>query len=497
MTGAPTRMHSSSPSRRRALRRLFALAAAQGSALPVLSACGGGGAGNDPIVVGNPPAPVPTPPPAPAPPVAPPVPVDDAVARLKAAIASTAPTIGTTSVTITQGAAQSVTSSFGDGAQFFPPLPQSSSSNLATIAQVYGRRRDLWTQLGGGVIASQQVVPVALDHVASTESSSSRTGLHFVHDGAAFEVLVGGVPIGVTLIVDGVYVGTDALTPMNSAQGTPFAQPNTLMKFDFGAAAQRNVSLYMISSRGPCAIVIGAGDTIAPIDLSAKASFAAMADSYGGAYSDVWGIGGLFYEASTQLGIPHADLDAIGGTGYAANNGSAASLDAGNAFVARLGSIVTGLPDLFVTAGSINDNNRLALPPYASASAAQAGFAAAVSTYFTNLRAALPTSVLAAIGPWQPPPNLPASQGELDKATVIKQALQTAGGHWVFVDNINGGWANSAGAAGTPSTTDGPWQTTQNAATYLGADQIHPNDVGCVYLGTRLANSLRAGIQAL
>ena len=497
MNDAPSPEAVDPTSRRQTLRRLFALAALPAGALPVLSACGGGGAGADPIVVGVPPPPVPTPPPSVPPP--PPPPVVDSLSRLKAALATTPPTVGGIAVTITQGAAQSATSSFGDSAQFFPALPQSGSSNLATIPQIYGYRRDLWTQQQGDLIAAQSVVAVRRDHIASSNASSSRTGFHFVHTGSAFEVLVAGVDVAVTLMVDGLYAGTAALTPLNDVPGglQAFGQPNAMLKFDFGLGKTRRLSLYMSAGQGPCALVVAAGDTVTAYDRSTEASFAAMTDSYGGAPSDVWGMGGLFYETAAQLGIPHADLDAIGGTGYAPNSSQDYTLDAGNAFVARLGAIVDGLPDLFVTAGSLNDNNHLALAPYASADAAKAGFAAAVTAYYTNLRSALPDAVLAAIGPWQPLPNLPASQTELDKAAVIKKALQAAGGRWVYVDNINGGWINSADAGVAPSATESPWQTLQNSSMYLDSDNVHPNPAGCVYLAMRLATSLRAGILAL
>jgi lysophospholipase L1-like esterase len=495
MSNAPFPENAASASRRRTLQRLLALTALQSGTLPLFAACGG--SSSDPIVAGVPPPPVPTPPP--SVPVPPPPPVIDALSRLKAALASVPPTSGTVAVTITQGQSQSIASTFGDSAQFFPPLPQTGTSNLATIPQVYGYRRDLWTQQQGDLIAGQTVVAVRRDHIASSNSSSSRTCLHFVHTGAAFEVLVAGVNLAATLIVDGRYVGTSALTPVNDLPGglQAFAAPNATLKFDFGLSAQRRISLYLSSSQGPCALVVAAGDTLSAYDRSAEASFAAMTDSYGGASSDVWGVGGLFYEAAAQLGIPHADLDAIGSTGYAPNSSQTFSLDAGNDFVARLGSIVDGLPDLFVTAGSINDNNHLALPPYATASAATLGFANAVSVYYTNLRSALPNAVLAAIGPWEPPPNLPASPTELAKASVIKSALQAAGGRWVYVDNVNGGWVNSAGAGAAPSANDGPWQTLRTAVGDIDEDNVHPSRAGCLQLATRLATSLRAGILAL
>lgn len=489
-------------SRRAALQRLFALVASPAATLPALSGCGGGGAGNDPIVITVPTPPASTPP-SPTPP-SPPTPraSNQGLSRLQAALATTAPVVdGATAVTIAQGASNSADSSFGSGAQFFPPLPESSTSNLATVDQVWGYLRELWPQ-AGGVIAGQAVVPVARKHVAQSLGSSGRAGLHFVHTGKAFELLVAGANNAVTIVVDGKYVGcshaSDPLVQLNtSADGGPIAGRNTMLKFDFGASATRNVSLYTMASQGACALAVAAGDTVAPWDRGAEASFGAMADSYGGAPTTVWGWGGLFYQAALALGIPHVDLDAIGGTGYATNPTTADTILAGNAFDARLASSVASQPDLFVTAGGLNDNNENALPPYASADAAKAGFAAAVAAYYTDLRERLPDAVLVALGPWQPPTVLPASAAQLDKAAVIRAALAAAGGRWIFVDNINGGWANSSGKSAAPSAADGPWQTLANAATYIDADDIHPNAEGCAYFATRLATALRASILAL
>jgi lysophospholipase L1-like esterase len=498
-------------SRRGALQRLFALVAAPVATLPALSACGGGGTGNDPMPLpipappaSTPPSPPPPPappPPVPPPPVPPPPPTSPGLSRLQAALATTAPVVeGTTAVAITQGVANSADSSFGSDAQYFPPLPQSGTSNLATIPQVYGYLRELWPQ-AAGVISGQAVIPVSRNHMAQTLGSSGRTGLHFVHAGTAFEVLVAGANNAVTLVVDGKYVAcanaTDPLVQLNASTSGPISGRNTMLKFDFGTSATRNISLYMLASQGACALVVAAGDTVEPWNRSAEASFAAISDSYGGAPTTVWGFGGLFYQAALALNIPHVDLDALGGTGYAANPSTADTLLSGNAFDARLASIVASQPDLLVTAGSLNDNNDVALPPYASADAAKAGFAAAVSTYYVDLRARLPDAVLVALGPWQPPTVLPASAAQLDKAAVIQAALAAAGGRWIFVDNIDGGWVNSSGKSMAPSSTDGPWQTVANAATYIGSDNIHPNADGCAYLASRLATDLRAAILAL
>ena len=326
-------------------------------------------------------------------------------------------------------------------------------------------------------------------------------------DGPAFEVLFAGSDICVTLVVDGKYMAPQIIRTAFSGgmPGAALSAPNSLVRFDFGSAALRKVSVYARSSQGPCSIIVGADDHLTPWDRSGEASFAAMADSYGGAFGPNWGVSGPFWEAAALLGIPHLDLDAAGGTGYGPNNANPDTRNPGNAFGARLPSSVNAQPDLFLTAGGINDNNSIPAPPlYATAAEALAGFNANVTAYYSDLRTALPESVLAASGPWAPRAASPTDPVAQSKADTIKAALQRVGGPWVFLDNLNGGWVNSSGASAPPN---GPWQTgTGNSSVpsgigngdlYLAGDGVHPNLEGCLYLGTRIATDLRAALLAL
>ena len=91
-------------------------------------------------------------------------------------------------------------------------------------------------------------------------------------------------------------------------------------------------------------------------------------------------------------------------------------------------------------------------------------------------------------------------------AAAATAALAAAGGNWVFIDNLDGGWINSAGVSTLGAQGTGPWQTGTgwvgdpkgdgNGDLYLG-DNTHPNEAGCQYLATRIATDLRAAILAL
>jgi lysophospholipase L1-like esterase len=484
--------------RRSALQGLAAWAAVA-AGLP-LTACGGSDAA----------APAPAPPASQPPPPSPPPALSNPVTRLKAALLKPVNTVAAVPVSVAQGAGNALVSSFGSTAQVFPPPGGPSGSNLATVPQFWGWQRERWrvAATGAATIAGQAVYPVTRSHSGATLGSEGVCGLHFAMEGRAFEVLFAGVPSSLTVVVDGQYAAAGVIDTTLTAgvPGAPLAQPNTFTRVDFGSSATRRVSLYARSTQGLCALAFAADDRVAPWDRSDQASAAFMADSYGGAPGPQWGISGPFWEAAALLGIAHLDLNAIGGTGYAPNSAPGFT-NPGDAFAGRLADTVDALPDLFVTAGGINDNNTLALPPYASAEAARLGFEAATAAYYLQLRAALPQSVLVALAPWAPRAAVPADAPTLAKADAILAALRAAGGPWVFVDNLRGGWSCSSGASATAAASGGPWQTgTGNSAAprgdgngdlYLKADGVHPNAAGSRYLGERLAADLRLALQSL
>jgi lysophospholipase L1-like esterase len=426
------------------------------------------------------------------------------------------PVVTTEPITATQGQANSADPSIGSDAVIYPPPRGALNPNplsLATLPQVWGFRRETWDDGAAGYIGSASgndswYVPLAWWHRAATLSAFSTCGLHFICDGRSLEVLFAGTNVQITLIADGKLMAPGYVTTVLNAgvPGATLSAPNAYVKLDFGYAKRRKVSLYAASSQGPCAIAVGKGDTLEPWDRSSETSFCAMTDSYGQAPGVNWPLGGPFWEAATQLGVTHLDLDAIGGTGYAPNPGNPDVRLAGNAFGARIASAAATRPDLFVTAGGINDNNSVADPPlYASPDAAKAGFEAAAKAYFEDLRAALPDSVLAAMGPWAPVESMPVSAAAQSKADAILAGLRAAGEPWVFLDNLNGGWINSSGAQ--ELSTGRGWQTgTGNIAhpkgdgngdQYVDAGGVHPTPDGCVYLGRMLAECLRGSIVAL
>lgn len=435
--------------------------------------------------------------------------------RLKIAARDTKPLIRTYDpLIVTQGPTNSATPLMGAGALVYPSprgyWVNPNPSTLADIPQVWGYRRDVWKKHGAGYIGGDLAeyaswyVPVTRFHHAETTDNNIPCGIHFIHTGQVFEVLFAGRDVHVTLVADGKYMAYKFIN--TNSLGAPLATSNCFTRFDFGARATRRISVYGGSTQGPCAIAIGPQDTIQPWVRSDEPSMCVMSDSYGGGSSANWGMGGPFWEAASLVGIPHIDLNCVGGTGYAPNNTNASTRLRGNTFGARLPDSVSSAPDLFLTAGGINDNNSFAAPPLFNTPAeALAAFNNGVTRYYRDLRAALPNSVLVALGPWAPRESVPPNPVAISKLQTIRNALQAVGGRWIFLDNLNGGWSNSSGASAPP--TGRGWQTGTgkvgapagdgNADIYVSSDGTHTTVAGNAYLGEVLASNLRAAILAL
>lgn len=499
MTGSPSRLEgafkaraceaaSSGQSRRTLLRHAAAIAT-----LPMtsglLTACGGGDS-------------APAAPPPSVPPPAPP-PADSPLGRLQAALRRPALGRNTQRLTVTQQRENSVDSAFGSDALVYPPIDNPGVATLANIPQVWGHRREQWViRTGPGAVVEGRVMSPIV---------TMGCGLHFELDAQAFEILYVGHYAKATLIVDGQYMAPRFITTTlaDGVEGEVLRNANRFVCFDFGSRARRRVSVYAWSERGPCALAVPAGSSITGWDRSSEPSMIAMADSYGQGYAADWD-SGLFWAAAAQLGIPHLDIDAWGGTGYARVGTNRQTADPAYTFVGRLDRAIALQPDLFITAGGINDNiDRPSVDVdgnviYASAIDAFQGYVDAVSTYYTRMRAALPDCVIVATGPWAPQQFIPTHPVAQAKADVVLETLQGLAGPWVFIDNLNGGWVNSAGASAPAS---GPWQTGTgttaaprgdgNGDLYIEYDGTHLTRGGKQHFAEVLAANLREALQAL
>lgn len=184
------------------------------------------------------------------------------------------------------------------------------------------------------------------------------------------------------------------------------------------------------------------------------------------------GAGTWFHRAARLLGSTDAWEQGRGGTGYI-TTGSFAT------FADRLAAdVIAWNPDRLIVWGGYNDNG-----------GNQATIATAAAALYSAIRSGLPNADVLVIGCWSPSGSPGASIVNTD--TTLRTAAANAG--YRFVSPVTGALYDTAGSL---VATHGPWITAANAATYVGADSVHPNDAGHVYLSRRIAAAYRELIPA-
>lgn len=208
-------------------------------------------------------------------------------------------------------------------------------------------------------------------------------------------------------------------------------------------------------------VTVGPTDTVYPPARSATVA-AFIGDSFTQSYqSDNW--------AGTCARILGWEplITGSGGTGYTAINGSH------EAAAERLAATVLDAdPDVIVFALGINDS--------------LTGLQAAATSLFAEARTDQPNALLVAIGPWAPSSSSATSQAAKG-AAIAAAAAATSG--MIYIDNLTDPWITGSGTT-SALANDG------NADLYIGADGIHPNQQGSIYLGTRVAHAIYAALPA-
>ncbi|MFE5673832.1 SGNH/GDSL hydrolase family protein [Streptomyces erythrochromogenes] len=189
--------------------------------------------------------------------------------------------------------------------------------------------------------------------------------------------------------------------------------------------------------------------------------------SDGSAQNTGGGAGTWVQRAARLLGTTDVWEQGRGGTGYVipgswATFGSRAAVD-----------IIAPAPDRLIIWGGYND-----------ASSDQTAIRTAALTLYGQITSSLPACETVVLGCWAPT-GTPANSLIATDET-LRSAAATAG--LPFVSPITGTAYNAAGQA---VATHGPWITAGNAAAYVGADNVHPNDAGHLYLSRRIVAALR------
>jgi lysophospholipase L1-like esterase len=241
-----------------------------------------------------------------------------------------------------------------------------------------------------------------------------------------------------------------------------------LITIDFGSAAARKIrldfttfpfggiyipptaTLWGVPSQGGRLMVLG--DSIP--DGSAQNT---------GAGAGTW-----FARTARLLGSTDAWEQGRGGTGYI-TAGSYAT------FGTRLAAdVVAWAPDRLIVWGGYNDS-----------SGDQGAIATAAASLYAGITSGLPSCETYIIGCWSPSGSPGAGITNTD--ATLRTAAAAAG--LPFISPVTGACYN---AAGSLVATHGAWITAANAAAYIGADAVHPNDAGHGYLSKRITAAVRA-----
>jgi lysophospholipase L1-like esterase len=179
------------------------------------------------------------------------------------------------------------------------------------------------------------------------------------------------------------------------------------------------------------------------------------------------GAGTWFARTARLLGVTDAWEQGRGGTGYI-TAGSYAT------FGTRLAAdVIAWTPDRLIISGGYNDSG-----------GDQGAIATAAASLYAATKAGLPNCQVYVIGCWSPTGS--PGTGVTNTDTTLRTAAAAAG--FPFISPVTG---SVYAASGALVATHGAFITTANAASYIGADAIHPNDAGHVYLSRRIAGAIR------
>ena len=354
-----------------------------------------------------------------------------------------------------------------------PPTVTVSAENAATTIaspQTVAPDTTAISRLGAGGFSLGDSYPFSLfqyptsrypHNVTDERNAPSPWTALFGFDGSELEFLVQGRVSSATywLSVDGERVTSAPQTP-GYGSGAGYR-----IKLAFGAAKRRIIQIDM--SQVPWGgLTIGPTDTVWPVTpRGPRVIF--VGDSYlGGAYTQPMA---TFYRAcSDLLGWQDVWNDGFGSTGYVVAGYSAK-------FAARVaGDVVAYAPDIVVFAGGINDAGHTTAEVEAEA-----------LSCFTQVKTALPNTLVIATGPW-------VASGDTSAYVAVRNGIRNAAQATgaTFIDTVDAPWITGSGHVGGLTGSG-------NADRYIAADGVHPTAAGSEYLGCRLAEAILASVPAL
>lgn len=296
-------------------------------------------------------------------------------------------------------------------------------------------------------------------------SGQSNWAVEFMTDAAEFEILFKYISSATRyrLTVDG-----RKLTDLAQITGASSAGSRHVLKFTFSTAVPRRIR-FDFTTMPFGGLYLAPGATAwKPTARGGRLGILGDSISDGSSNNTGAGIGTWTYRAGRLLGCTDVWDQSRGGTGYITAGSYAVFAD-------RVAGDITPYSfDRLIVWGGYNDS-----------AGSQAAIQSAAESLYATLKSALVAGgQVYVMGCWSPTGSPTSTLTNTD--ATLKAAALTAG--LPFISTITGEIRNGAG---TLLDTQGAWITTANAATYIGADNVHPNDAGHIYLARRAVEALK------
>ncbi|MFG2292048.1 SGNH/GDSL hydrolase family protein [Streptomyces sp. NPDC048603] len=362
-----------------------------------------------------------------------------------------APTISTT---------QTTTSTISGAVKYAPPLVTLSGSDVRGDFLFLGATD---FAIGASAPDTNYALPTSrYPHTYATPQNS--WAFEFVTDAPEIELrfkYMSATTSAYRLSIDG-----RPVTATTQLVGGTTVGSGHMLKVALGSSAVRRIrfDVYNVPFGG---IYIGSTYTLwRPVTTRGRLMVLGDSITDGSTQNSGMGVGTWLYKAARMMGVTDAWEQGRGGTGYITASTSAVFGD-------RLAAdIVAYNPDMLVIKGGYND-----------ASGTQSVISSAAAALYSAAKTALPQTQIVVVGPIAPTATPAASISATD--TTLREAAAAAS--LPYVSLVSGETRNRAG---TVVSTQNPFVTTANVATVIGADGVHPTDVGHAELARWMVRAL-------
>lgn len=350
-------------------------------------------------------------------------------------------------------------------------VTQQSTSTIPSAQALLAPDTGPFLYLGAGDFEFGAVFPDTTLYLPTSRypntyaSGQSNWSLEFMTDAAEFEILFKYISSATKyrLTVDGRKV-----TDLAQLTGASSAGSRHVLKVTFGTAVPRRVRFDFTTMPFGGLFLEPGATAWKPTARGGRLGILGDSVSDGSSENTGAGIGTWTYRAARLLGCTDVWDQCRGGTGYI-TPGSYTT------FANRVtGDITPYSFDRLIVWGGYNDSG-----------GSQSAIQSAAESLFATLKGEVVAGgEIYVMGCWSPTGSPTSTLTNTD--ATLKAAALTAG--LPFISTISG---EVRDGAGTLLDTQGAWITDENETGYIGADNVHPNDAGHVYLARRVVEALK------